>query len=311
MAKSKSLLKLSLAGIGILYTINKIIDFNASKNRSVRTGGSYYQWTHGAVYYRVYGEGKPLLLIHDLDPMSSGSEWAELIRPLANDYKVYTLDLPGCGKSEKPGITYTNYFYVQMISDFVHNVIKEKTAVAATGLSSSFVLMANTMYPDLFSSLAMINPPSFASLAQGTNTSAKIARFVFEIPVIGKTVYYIATNRPNTENTLTEKAYYNPFKLTPSTTKAYYDAAHTGTGNGKYLMGCLAGHYLNIDCKAALHKADIPLMLISGDHCPHQEEIAASYQSINPEISIKTVKNAKLLPQLEEPEQMLAYLKEL
>ncbi len=311
MAKSKSLVKLSIAGIGILYAINKLIDYAAEKSRSVRTGGKYFQWTHGAVYYRVCGGGTPILLLHDLNAMSSESEWAQIIREIAKNHTVYTVDLPGCGKSEKPALTYTNYYYVQFVTDFVNHIIKEKTAVVATGLSASFVMMANTMHPDLFSSIAMINPPSFAAQAKVPDTGSKIARLIFEVPVIGKTVYYIATNRPNTENELSEKAFYNPFKLSASTTKAYYDAAHAGKGNGRYLMGSLAGNYLNIDCRTALSKTKTPIMLISGDHRDHQEEIAASYRKVNPEISLRTVKNASYLPQLEEADQVIEFLREL
>ena len=37
---------------------------------------------------------------------------------LALEHTVYNLDLPGCGRSEKSGITYTNFVYVQAICDF-------------------------------------------------------------------------------------------------------------------------------------------------------------------------------------------------
>ena len=50
----------------------------------------------------------------------------KVIDKLAENHAVYALDLLGCGRSEKPKITYTNYLYVQLISDFIKNVIHEK-----------------------------------------------------------------------------------------------------------------------------------------------------------------------------------------
>ena len=46
---------------------------------------------------------------------------------------VYTLDLLGCGKSDKPNFTYTNFLYVQLVTDFINNVIGEKADVIVTG----------------------------------------------------------------------------------------------------------------------------------------------------------------------------------
>ena len=48
-----------------------------------------------------FGSGKPLLLIHDLDPSSSAYEWNQLEQQLAKDFTVYSIDLPGCGRSDK------------------------------------------------------------------------------------------------------------------------------------------------------------------------------------------------------------------
>ena len=56
----------------------------------------------GNIYYTKCGSGKPLLLIHDLHFASSGYEWESIREQLSRSYTVYTLDLLGCGRSEKP-----------------------------------------------------------------------------------------------------------------------------------------------------------------------------------------------------------------
>lgn len=39
------------------------------------SGGKYYHWKYGNIYYTKSGKGKPVLLIHDLDPTASSYEW--------------------------------------------------------------------------------------------------------------------------------------------------------------------------------------------------------------------------------------------
>ena len=60
-----------------------------------------------------------MLLLHDLHCASSGREWQYIEDTLAQDHTVYTLDLLGCGRSDKPAITYTNFLYVQLIVTFI------------------------------------------------------------------------------------------------------------------------------------------------------------------------------------------------
>ena len=73
-----------------------------------------------------------------------------MIPMLKDHYTVYTIDLLGCGRSEKPNLTYTNFLYVQLISDFIKSEIGRRTDVVAVGASSSILTMACAYNPDLF-----------------------------------------------------------------------------------------------------------------------------------------------------------------
>lgn len=57
-------------------------------------------------------------------------------------HTVYTIDLLGCGYSDKPNITYTAYMYTQLLNDFIVNVIARRVSVAATGQSAPLTIMA-------------------------------------------------------------------------------------------------------------------------------------------------------------------------
>ena len=47
-------------------------------------------------------------------------------------------------------ITYTNYLYVQAVSDFIKNVIHERTDVITSGFSGSFTILACHNENELF-----------------------------------------------------------------------------------------------------------------------------------------------------------------
>ena len=64
------------------------------------------------------GSGSPVLLVHNFDVCSSMHEWNNIEAELAKTNTVYSIDLLGCGCSERPILTYTNFLYVQLINDF-------------------------------------------------------------------------------------------------------------------------------------------------------------------------------------------------
>ena len=53
----------------------------------------------------------------------SNYEYHNLIDVLSKKYEVYSLDLLGYGLSDKPNMTYTNYLYVELLTDFIKNII--------------------------------------------------------------------------------------------------------------------------------------------------------------------------------------------
>lgn len=306
MGKSKSLITTSAVALGVLHCINKVIESNSVANSTTKTSGKYFHWKHGDIFYQVSGSGRPLLLIHDLTVFSSSYEWSKIAEELSDTFTVYSIDLIGCGKSDKPAITYTNYFYVQMITDFVNEVIKEKTHVAATGLSSSFVLMANAVNHNLFDEIMLVSPKNPAVLKQTPDKRSKLLVRLFDLPIIGKTLYYIATNKTNTDYYLTEKCFYNPFHLPGSVAKSYYAAAHnTSNGNGKSLLASIEGNYLNIDISNAVRNADNRLVIVNGMHNDNRKDIVKAYEKLNENVIIEEVDDAKHLPQLESVGEML------
>jgi len=158
----KHLKNIALMGItiaGVIAISNKIVDIAANANDCLPSDkGIFYHWKYGDVYYTKTGKGKPLLLIHDLNVCSSSYEWSRVIQKLSHSHTVYTIDLLGCGRSDKPNLTYTNYLYVQLINDFIKKVIGSRTSVVATGYSLAFTVMACHMENKNFDKIIGVSP---------------------------------------------------------------------------------------------------------------------------------------------------------
>ena len=189
---------LTALAAGTIHFVNRFINMTADiKNILKAENGNFYDWKNGQIYYTKRGSGSPLLLIHDLDPVSSSYEWCKVIRKLEKKHTVYTLDLLGCGRSAKPYLTYTNYLYVQLVTDFIQNVIGEKTDIIASNESVSFVTLACNMNKDLANSIIAINPTSLKELHITTDKYASVKKTLLELPVIGTFLYNIKVSNTN------------------------------------------------------------------------------------------------------------------
>lgn len=309
MKKSKhkilTLAVLMGSATAVIHVANKFVAATSQLKEMLDISSrNFYDWRFGKIYYTKRGEGSPILLIHDMLPGSSGYEWNRIEKELATEHTVYTIDLLGCGRSEKPGITYTNFLFVQLICDFIKDVIKEKADIIASGMSCSFAVMSCLNEKDHLGKLMLVNPPSLTSLRRMPGSKEKLLKFALEIPVFGTLVYHMIVSRENTSNFFIENMYYNPFHVSEDIIDTYYEAAHKGGYYAKFLFSSLIGKYMNISIAHALSSIDNCLYIVSGEES--SSDIAADeYTKVNPSIETAKIANTKHLPHMEDPEHFL------
>lgn len=295
----------SMTGAAI-FGINKLVNASAViRNALHKKSQSFYEWKFGRIHYTVEGSGSPLLLLHNLTPMSNGAEWKALKKQLVKDHTVYCMDLLGCGCSDRPKITYTNYLYVQLITDFINSVIKQKTDIITSGLSGSFAIMACKNDAHLINRILMINPEDLAVLNQIPDRRSKMSKLLLELPLIGTMIYNILYSRTNIDLVFTEKYMRNPFEMDTDLQDLYYESAHLSNGDGKYLLGSITGKYIYSNITHALKSINNSIYILQGDSENRAAESVALYTSINPAIEWELIKDAKHLPHIETPEQVL------
>ena len=88
MSKHHTLKKIVVAAVVVgtaMHIANEyIMKFANSKDLLKKDDGNFYSFKYGDVFYKVTGEGKPVLLIHDLNECSSSAEWLYLEKKLLN-----------------------------------------------------------------------------------------------------------------------------------------------------------------------------------------------------------------------------------
>lgn len=295
--------------IFLLYILNKIIFLlSTMKELLYSENSNYYNWRFGKVFYTKKGNGSPILLLHDIECTSSDYEWHEIVQNLSETHTVYTLDLLGCGRSDKPKITYTSYLYVQLISDFIKNVIKHKTDVISSGRSSSSVIMACYIDTKLFGNLIMINPNKLSGMNKIPKYKHKLLKYLIDCPIIGTLIYNIAVSKPMLQELFADKYYYNIQKIRKRYINAFYESAHTGGSSCKYLYSSIKCHFIDTNIVHAVKEINNSIYILCGEYSPIKDEVFDDYTKLNPAIETYTINNSKLMPQLENPTEILKAL---
>lgn len=293
----------ALSTAGIYFLNNHINERAVSRHLLETKSENYYKWKNLNVYYTQKGTlGSPVILLHNLNPAFSSVEWYKIEDLLAKNHRVYSIDLLGCGRSDKPELTYTNFYFVQLLIDFIKSRICEKTFVVASGYSSSIALMASAYDATKFSGLLFINPPSLGKLSQVPTKKSKIAKKILELPLIGSLVYNNIFAREAIDNKLIEKYLYNPFLIESNYTDSFYEGAHLGNGNGRFLQASLSGNYINMNIEHALKNTPVYADILIGSAEKDSNFISRTWKRLKPDMRIYSIQQAYALPHFEQPD---------
>ncbi|MEM1263260.1 MAG: alpha/beta hydrolase [Pseudomonadota bacterium] len=118
----------------------------------------------GELKYYEAGEGLPLLLIHSINAAGSAYE----VKPIFDHYRatrrIYALDLPGFGLSERSDRRYDIALYTSAISAMTNRIVakhKQPIDALALSLSSEFLARAAMQAPETYRRLALVTPTGF------------------------------------------------------------------------------------------------------------------------------------------------------
>jgi pimeloyl-ACP methyl ester carboxylesterase len=288
---------------GGVFAFNTLYNKYATRKHLLKASPeNYFNWKGVKVYYKKSGSGSPVILLHSLHPAASSYEWERVADSLQDAHTVYMLDLPGCGRSDKPDVLYVNFYYVKLIQDFMESMNIPKAAIVASNLTASIAVMAHAYNPASISSLILINPPSPEPLSKSPDLLDLIKYRAFTLPLIGGFIYNLLASRSQIDLAFSEKYFYNPFHDTEELVDIYFESAHIGNESGRYLAACIYGKYLNTDTTRAIRSLSVPVLIMEGRCIEEGEETLRKWKELNLSIQTVSIEHTRQLPMLEEPE---------
>ncbi len=117
-------------------------------------------FTHkfGEIFYTEMGEGQPLLFVHDARPGADSDGFGYCAECLCAKYSVYSVDLPGFGRSKKKNVEFSSYLFASVLNSFIKEKIKKPVIVIARGRGAAFSVMAAAFSPGFFKRIYMVKP---------------------------------------------------------------------------------------------------------------------------------------------------------
>jgi len=259
-----------------------------------------FEWRGSRIAFTRRGSGPPMLLVHGIHPAAWSYEWHDNVDALARTNTVYTIDLLGFGRSDRPAIRYSARLYISLISDFVHQVIGEPCVLVASSLSGAYAIVLAARDPQRFPAIALIAPTGLIRLNKTAGVGGEAGRLAVETPIVGTAMFNTLVAHRNLRRWL-EKTYADDTIVTDDLVDIYYWTAHQ-RGARHAPAAFISGH-LNIDVRQALRRLTQPALLIWGEEgsaTPIEE--FRGFRAVKPDLELSVLTPAGDLPHDERPD---------
>ena len=128
--------------------------------------------------YWALGEGKStVILIHGF--VGYIEFWEDNITALAQVRKVFALDLPGCGRSDKPQARFSAPYFADFIKDFMITQDVDKATLIGLSMGGSIVLQFALKYPHQVEKMVLVD-------GGGLGKEVSIASRLGTLPILGE-----------------------------------------------------------------------------------------------------------------------------
>ena len=260
-----------------------------------------WSWRGWRIAFTKRGSGPAVLLIHGIHAAAWSYEWRQTVDYLARDFTVYTIDLLGFGRSDRPAIHYSARLYINLISDFVAQVVGGTCALVATSLSAAYATILGARDPHRFPAVALIAPTGLTRLNEPSNLRGDAERIGFGVPVAGTAAFNALVSRRSLRRYL-EYVYASNALVTNELVDVYYATSHQR--GAKYAPAAFIAGQLNIDVRRALRRLHQPALLFWGEEAqfaPVQE--IRGFRALKPDFDVHILSPAGDLPQDERADE--------
>ncbi len=201
--------------------------------------------------YWVNGnEGTDLILIHGIGFYME--TWENNVEFFSQNHRVFVLDLPGFGRSDKPDVQYSFPYFSQFVLDFMDEQGIERASLIGNSMGGGVCQHVAIQAPDKVAKLVLVNSAGFSK-------KLSILLRVLSLPLIGELL-----SRPSRNGTMKmlKECVYDPSLITddmvelgyqivsqPGATKAFLATLRSSvkfTGLRKEVLGSFTDNYNSI-----------------------------------------------------------------
>jgi pimeloyl-ACP methyl ester carboxylesterase len=284
--------------VGGLWVLNRRLERGGRASEALGDEVKRFRWRGRALAYSVAGEGEPLLLVHGVYAGASSLEFRENFEELSEHFRVYALDLLGCGLSERPRLRYGPEDVTSQVEDFAREEIGGGAHLVASSLTAALIVPTAVRSPKLFKKLVLVCPTGYGTLDHPSGPLGEAILGLFRAPVLGDTLYHALVSRAGIRYYLENMAYHDPALVTEAVVDDYHRAGH-GPGSRHFPASFVAG-------KLNLGVADLwPRVPHKSLLCWGQEAKTVPLSDLNnfaqnnPRSEPRVFRNAALLPHVE------------
>jgi pimeloyl-ACP methyl ester carboxylesterase len=136
------------------------------------------------VHCDVRGQGPDVLFIHGW--VASRRMWAHLTAGLADSFRCWAIDLPGCGDSDKPpDVWYTIPNFTASLRGFMRAAGINRARLVGHSMGGAIVLDFAAEHPELVERLVAVNP-----VVSGRSNLRLLARQRVSRPLLGLSLHW-------------------------------------------------------------------------------------------------------------------------
>lgn len=196
-----------------------------------------WEWRGHRISYAVAGCGKPIILVHGFG--GNAGHFRNLIAHLADDHRVYAVDLLGFGDSDKPSeAEYSPELWADIINDFAQEFAEEPAVLIGNSIGSLTSLTAAAISPQNYRGMVLLNVAG-AMNRKGLEKDDALLAFLSPIfvaieflllkPKIASFLFNRFRNKANVRKILEEQVYRNKSAVTDQLVDILYEPSqHEG-----------------------------------------------------------------------------------
>lgn len=269
----------------------------------------WFPWRGHRIAWTRRGRGPAMLLVHAIHAAAWSYEWRRVVDLLAAHHTVWTIDLLGFGRSDRPRVPYTAALYVELVRDFIAGQIAEPTTLVASSLSGAHAVAvaaqdARRGGPEI-PALTLVCPTGLTHLVQPPTRANDLARATFEAPLVGQGLFDLVVTKPSMRGFLSQTYHDSTTFVTRELLDAYWATTHVP--DARWAVAAFIGFQLNLNVRDALRRLEMPLLVTWGAQAKEvpRRELEA-YQAERPDAEYALFDQCGSLPHDEKAVQWYA-----